>query len=449
MRSASNAFRASDGVLLDGNVDGVTGGDYSTNFNIISTDRTVSIPDVVRGPGQELRVNPTETGIPVKLNNGQDVYRIELSVNFDPSLVNVTDLALAPALVGNLNLTWHVNSPGRIDITGISPTGLPAGAQNLFYLKGNVPANALYRTKCELKVTNLMLYRQDGTTFSTTADGGLMLNSYPGDVTGDGRYNSLDSLRIQRYLVNLDRSFTQYPLVDPVEVADVTGDGRVNSLDSLYLQRYLVNIPVSYITTPPVSSVTQTTGLDPIIRLPELLTLRRGETIRVPVEIFNSDTQAIDLSSFETAIAINPAMLQFVSVQTVGQNVVKVDSRSGRIAFAGVIPQTRLQPGDSFTFAWLTLKVRPLAKLVDTAINLLDEVSIGRQKFVTSLNSGDLVLSHVPTAGTNDAVDSRVVITGKPVIQPSLLQPVKIRPLTRPAMKKAALNGISKRQFSK
>ena len=414
LRSASNAFRASDGTLLDGNGDGSPGGDYLTNFSAVATERTVSIPDVVRGPGQDLRVNPTDNGVPVRLSDGQDIFSIEMGLDYDPQLLNVTELVVPDALTANFNITYNVTTPGHIDIVGIAPAGLPSGSQTLFYVRGNVPAAALYRTKCQVGISNLQLYRLDGTKFTNTVDSALMLNEYPGDVTGDGRYNSLDALRIQRYLVNLDRSFTQYPLVDPVVVADLTGDGKVNSLDSLYMQRYLVNITVPYITAPPVATVTQTTGLDPIIRIPQNLSALRGQNISVPVEIYNSDSTAIEISSYELALAIDPKLFDMKAVRSLGQSGFKYVKQSGSLAIFGVTSPIRLAPGESVTIAWLDLKVRAGATAVDTAINLIDEVAVGRNRFVTSLNANDLVLAPAPTRNANDSVDGKVKILLEP-----------------------------------
>jgi hypothetical protein len=101
LRSSADAFRGSDGTLLDGNGDGNAGGDYRNSFTISATDRILTIPDVIRGPGQDLRVNPTDNGIPIKINNGQDIYRFERSINYDPSLINVSDIAVASGLSSN------------------------------------------------------------------------------------------------------------------------------------------------------------------------------------------------------------------------------------------------------------------------------------------------------------------------------------------------------------
>ena len=104
-------------------------------------------------------------------------------------------------------------------------------------------------------MSDVSVYRLDGTTFTAAVDGGLAVTAYPGDVTGDGRYTAVDALRMQRYLVNLESSFAGHPLVDPMLIGDVSGDGRLTSLDSLLMQRYLVNIAVPTITPPPVTTV--------------------------------------------------------------------------------------------------------------------------------------------------------------------------------------------------
>ena len=53
----------------------------------------------------------------------------------------------------------------------------------------------------------------------------------PGDVTGDGKVNALDLLRLKRFLAGED--------VEIGGSADITGDGKVNALDLLRLKRYL------------------------------------------------------------------------------------------------------------------------------------------------------------------------------------------------------------------
>jgi hypothetical protein len=57
LRSAVNGFKDLNGILLDGNGDGVPGDNYVTTFTIASsTGPTASIPDFTYGPGQVVSV---------------------------------------------------------------------------------------------------------------------------------------------------------------------------------------------------------------------------------------------------------------------------------------------------------------------------------------------------------------------------------------------------------
>ena len=62
---------------------------------------------------------------------------------------------------------------------------------------------------------------------------GEVYGSTPGDLTGDGKINSLDGLMLLRYLNGWNIN------VAVPDAMDVNGDGKVNSLDGLMLLRYL------------------------------------------------------------------------------------------------------------------------------------------------------------------------------------------------------------------
>jgi hypothetical protein len=362
-------------------------------------------------------VNPTDLGIPVKLSDAQDVYSFNVSLNYDPNLITVSDVVVPASLSSVLQISSNLSTVGRIDISVVAPNGLSSGLQTLFIVNGKVPDKAPYRSKAKLLLSNIHLYRSDKSEITTTIDQGIQLVSYIGDVTGDGRYNALDTLRIQRYLVNLDRWYAQFPLVDPVMVADITGDGRVNALDSLYLQRYLVNMPVTFLSAPPVTSVTQTAGLDPVIRLPKNLTAFRGQNIQVPVELQNTDPQAINVNSFEVAIAIDPKTFKMLKIQSDATIRTRYDARKGILVIGGILADVTLKPGESLIIAKLNLKVAGHTVATDYALNLLDQARIGKEQYATSVNGGTLVLIPGPTSGANDPVDGVVrVVEGQKTV---------------------------------
>uniref|UniRef100_UPI000A73EBA1 dockerin type I repeat-containing protein n=1 Tax=Clostridium sp. NkU-1 TaxID=1095009 RepID=UPI000A73EBA1 len=58
-----------------------------------------------------------------------------------------------------------------------------------------------------------------------------------GDINGDGKINSLDVLKLQRYLLNLETISEKGKLA-----ADLNGDGKVNSQDLLLLQKKILGL---------------------------------------------------------------------------------------------------------------------------------------------------------------------------------------------------------------
>ncbi len=407
IRSGASAFRSAVGELLDGDGDGIPGGQFATSFESGAADRVLAIPDVVRGPGQDLRTSTATAGIPVTISNGANVKSFEMKLTFDPAKMSVTGATVPAALSGLLQLTTETISPGVVKISGTVSGALPQGLVTLFLVQGRVPDAAAYRSKARLSFVDVVFADPNGQPIAVAADSGLQFVNYPGDTTGDGRYNSLDALRTQRHLVNLDAFFPQFPLTDPLLVADINGDGRINALDPLLMQRYLVNIPVAFLTPPPVASVVQS-GLDPKIHIPKTLRIVRGQVLAVPVLLTNTDTRPITVDSFEILVAVDPETFAWNQGRLPDWVVTRYDSKSGVMIIAGLIPEIRLEPGETTTLTTLNLQISPRAAAVDHALNLIDEQAMGRERFRTSLNGEGLVLIPAPTASPDDPVDGRV-----------------------------------------
>ena len=70
LRSSANGFHDPAGELIDGNRDGVAGGDYVTSFTVTPSPLVLSVPDFARGPGQAVNVPATGVGIPIRLSDG-------------------------------------------------------------------------------------------------------------------------------------------------------------------------------------------------------------------------------------------------------------------------------------------------------------------------------------------------------------------------------------------
>ncbi len=58
-----------------------------------------------------------------------------------------------------------------------------------------------------------------------------------GDINGDGKVNSLDALKLQRYILGLETLSA-----NGQKAADLNGDGKVNSQDILLLQKKILGL---------------------------------------------------------------------------------------------------------------------------------------------------------------------------------------------------------------
>lgn len=68
---------------------------------------------------------------------------------------------------------------------------------------------------------------------ATATDVGVI----PGDVTGDGKVNLTDLVRLRKYLAGMD-------VIIEADAGDVTGDGTVGLADLVRLRKYLAGMDV-------------------------------------------------------------------------------------------------------------------------------------------------------------------------------------------------------------
>jgi len=95
--SRVDGWKTAAGAMLDGDNNGIPGGDLVRTFTVApTTARIVSIPDFSRGAtstaGQSVNLsydngNP---GVPVKINDGADVMAVDFDVVYNPALINFT-----------------------------------------------------------------------------------------------------------------------------------------------------------------------------------------------------------------------------------------------------------------------------------------------------------------------------------------------------------------------
>lgn len=138
LRSAADGFRTPAGDLLDGNGDGTPGDAFGSTFTVApSSARSLSVPDLVRGPGQ-----PLDAGLPLTLSDGTGITQVGFTLAYDPALLAITGVTPGAALPEDTQVTTDFSDPGLVQIEITSPTSLPAGPLELVRLQGEIPHTA-------------------------------------------------------------------------------------------------------------------------------------------------------------------------------------------------------------------------------------------------------------------------------------------------------------------
>ena len=253
LRSADDGFRDTDGALLDGDGDGLAGGDYVFTFSVAAdTAPVLSIPDFSRGPQQDVDVPATAAGIPLSLSDANGVIGVDFTFQYDPALLDITDFALSDDLQ---TLGWEAEfnllTPGEVKAILYNSTALTAGEVQLGQIQASIPTDAPYGSSTILSLEDVLL--NEG-AIPVKADDAVQTVAYFGDTTGNGTYSGLDAAYVARIAVGLDSGFSAFPLCDPQIVGDVTGNDSFSGLDAAYIARKAVGLPVEAIPDLPNAS---------------------------------------------------------------------------------------------------------------------------------------------------------------------------------------------------
>jgi hypothetical protein len=420
LRSAANGFRnLYGGLLLDGNGDGTAGDSFSVSFPVsapAANARTVSLPNIVRGPGQAVNL---PTGLPLRLSDGQGVTAVSLQIRYDPALL---DLTAATAVPAGSTVTFNTNTPGLAQVSFTSPTALAAGPLEVVRLTATVRADAPYSAKHVLDLVNVSV--SAGTTaLPVVEDDGLHLVGYLGDVDGSGAYESADAVLLERFVTGQNVGFPAYQLADPILVGDITGDGLVNANDTTAAMQLAAGMAVPNVPPrPAVPAVPIPGGADPRLYLPADLAGAVGETVTVPVLLEVTDPGGASVTGVDVTLRYDPNRFTVGNLR-LGDLLAdfrasfnaEVPGELRLVAFAGRGPE--LAFGTSGALFLIDFTVLPGAVAGVSTLNLL--ASLGGTP--TALYGNDvrpLTLVPAPTDGSGDAVDGRFTILALPEPEP-------------------------------
>ena len=315
LASRSNGFTDLAGVLLDGDANGVAGGDHVRAFSVAGSGALLSIVDIARGPGQALSQPATLAGLPIRLSNAAGASRVEFTLDFDATLLSVTGVTLGTGASAGSTISTDASQAGRLRVVvNLGTPVVGTGVVELVRLLSNVPlgAAALYAQK---QVLDLTVVSINNGAIAARADDGVHVNAYVGDANANRGYNTLDVQRLQRVVARFDTGFAAYPLLDPAILGDTSGNGSFNSLDVSRLQQRVVGIAQTTIPAFPTPALATQVfgGADPVVSMGAVVSAA-GALVTVPILLDEIAT----LESVQLGLTYPQDLLRLIAVREVG-----------------------------------------------------------------------------------------------------------------------------------
>lgn len=291
MRSHVAGFKDLTAGLLDGNVDGLPGGDFSTTFNLEAPSPAtvvLSVDDFVRAHDQLVNVPASMvTGIPVRISNAQGVKSATFTLTYDPTLLDISGATVGSGITGTVTIDSPLPGVAQISVSSSDGLNSTSGPRTLVNLIAAVPNNAPYGQKHILDLSNLQLLDLSPVPLALPAidDDGIHIAAYFGDANGSQSYNAPDATLAQRLIVGSNTGLSAYQLADPYLVVDITSNGQVQSDDVTQIQRAIVGLSTPEIPVFPGLGPVVSDGPDPIASISRDLKANVGEIVTVPIEV--------------------------------------------------------------------------------------------------------------------------------------------------------------------
>jgi hypothetical protein len=423
-RSASNGFKDTSGVLLDGANSGVPGGSYAATFSVAAAPAVLGLPEFARGPdgANNIKVpNNSTNNIPLTLNGISGLTDLTFDLTYNPALLNISSVANGSS-GGTLTLTPI--SSGLAGITFHSATPL-SGNLTIGQIIAQVPSSAAgsYRSKSLLHLSNIVA---NGGALSAIGKDGLEVVAYIGDTNGDGVYSPVDASFISRVATTFDTGLAAYPLLDPQVVGDFINSLAPTSTDVTLLNRVIAGISEPQIPLVPGGLTITPTGPDPVLSVPPVVVTEPGSTVVVPIDIDTVHpagagsglTEAILAVRFDPQVfSLAPADVQLGTLPASGggwQLVKAVNVQTGQIGidlFGG--PPMETTGGGSLVT--ITFHVRDTAPLGSPGlVSLTPEVNpTGQRAFHTIVSDaqGAYVIHYSINEPLNPTTEAAAVRT--------------------------------------
>ncbi|MGF1577896.1 MAG: cohesin domain-containing protein [Gemmataceae bacterium] len=282
----------------------------------------------------------------------------------------------------------------------------------------DVPTDAPFAPKQVLDPTSLVVQDETG-TIPSVADDAVHIAGYFGDNDANGDHGAHDaSLAIQLayHQSQLAPGFVAYPNLDPMIIAEVDGSPDIKANDASHILQEAYGLNRPEIPDIPLG-VPSGSVQAPTVSFAKDIEAQAGQTIAVPLNLENTDTAPIRLTSFQFAIQLDAALLSVIRIRVGSSNAssqvdYQYNSSTGMLlVFGSFSNPLTMEPGEVSSLLWLDLKVSDDAQAGQkTSLNLLEKATLDSGLFRTQLNEGNLGLIPTPSDDDDDDVDGWLLI---------------------------------------
>jgi hypothetical protein len=240
-----------------------------------------------------------------------------------------------------------------------------------------------------------------------TGLGGVHVNAYLGDVTGNGTIDGLDVAAMRNMAQGNDTGFAAYQLLDPAIVGDPAADLSVDAGDVSAVAAFTARLPAAVIPALPTGLTITPVGADPTLSLGDLGRIANpshASVVSVPVLLDHTHpdgsaglTEAVVALTYDPSVlAVSAADITLGSIPGLGagwQLKAEVDEASGQIGIElySTTPITKDEAGSLVSVAFHVL---PGASVPATAVQLVSAALVHGHYFATQVDDdqGELVL---------------------------------------------------------
>ncbi len=189
-------------------------------------------------------IKSSTKNVPVTVTNipSDGICKAEISFEYDPDKLNVTDVISGPVIPQGCDITYNVdNTKG---IVSIKYSGDRKIVDNGKFVDIKVDVldnvNEVGKTDMKLIRNSCKLYTEPSMELEAIklTDGRINMFMY-GDLNGDSKVDSSDKVCIDRYCLGI---YGVLPGEYGILAADVNGDGKINSGDGVLINRYVLGI---------------------------------------------------------------------------------------------------------------------------------------------------------------------------------------------------------------